>query len=122
MARRFFDPESFVWKPLGVLGELVTLSLLWGVCCIPLVTFGSATAALYDSAVHVLRRKDDTLFSRFFGTFRRELKSGILSTLLWAAVIGLFCLLYIGLRSALPENSARPVVLIFYLSHDHREV
>lgn len=115
MARRFFDPEGFIWKPLGVLGELITLSLLWAVCCIPLVTIGSATAALYDSAVHVLRRQDDTLFSRFFGTLRRELKSGILSTLLWAALAALAVLLYAGLRSAVPEGSARPVILIFYL-------
>jgi hypothetical protein len=26
--RRLFNPESLLWKPLGYLGELVTLSLL----------------------------------------------------------------------------------------------
>jgi hypothetical protein len=37
--------------------------------------------------VHVLRRKEDTPFERFFSTFRRELKEGVLSTLLWAGVL-----------------------------------
>ena len=64
--KRFFDPEGLLWKPLGFIGELVMLSLLWGVCSIALVTVGPATAALYDSVVHALRRRDDNLFSRFF--------------------------------------------------------
>ena len=47
--RRFFDPESLLWKPLGFLGEIVTLSLLWTLCSIPLVTIGTASAALSAS-------------------------------------------------------------------------
>ena len=89
MGRKLFNPESFLWKPFGFLGEIVMLSLLWGVCCIPLVTLGPATAALYDCTVHCLRRKESDLFSRFFRTFRAELKTGVLSTLLWAALLGL---------------------------------
>ena len=92
--RRLFNPESLLWKPLGFLGELVMLSLLWALCSIPLVTLGPACAALYDTAVHVLRRKEDTPFVRFFSTFRRELKEGILSTLLWAAILGLIALAF----------------------------
>ena len=93
--KRFFDPEGLLWKPLGFIGELVMLSLLWGVCSIALVTVGPATAALYDSVVHALRRRDDNLFSRFFRTFRAELKTGCLSALLW---LGLLALLFFSWR------------------------
>lgn len=105
MARRFFDPESWLWKPLGVLGDLVMLSLLWAVCSIPVLTLGASTAALYDTAVHLLRRRDDRLFTRFFGTFRRELLSGALSTLLWAAVLLAEVLLARGLAAVLPPDA-----------------
>ena len=88
MARNFFNPEGLVWKPLGALGDLVMLSLLWGICSIPLVTIGPATAALYDCTAHCVRRGEDGLFSRFKRTFLAELKTGLLSTLLWAAVLG----------------------------------
>ena len=89
MRSRLFDPESWLWKPLGFLGELVTLSLLWAVFSLPLVTLGPASAALYDTAVHVLRRREEGApFARFFSTFRRELKEGVLTTLLWAALLG----------------------------------
>ena len=85
--KRFFNPESLLWKPLGFIGELVMLSLLWGVCSVLLVTAGPATAALYDTVVHVLRRREDDLFPRFFRSFRAELKTGCLSALLWLALL-----------------------------------
>ena len=88
MARNYFNPEGLVWKPLGKLGDLVMLSLLWGICSVPLVTIGPATAALYDCTAHCVRRGEDGLFARFRQTFRAELKTGLLATLLWAAVLG----------------------------------
>lgn len=112
MRRRLFDPDGWLWKPLGHLGDLVILSLLWGVCCIPLVTIGASTTALYDTAVHVLRRKDDSLFSRFFHTFRRELLSGALSTLLWAAILFAGYFLWSRLSPAVPEGAGRLAVTI----------
>ena len=87
MGRRVFDPEGLVWKPLGYLGDLVVLSLLWALCSIGVVTAGAAGAALYDAAVHALRRKDSQLIGRFFDTFKRELKSGVLATLFWPGVL-----------------------------------
>lgn len=121
MARRFFDPEGLIWKPLGYVGDLVMLSLLWGVCSIPLVTIGPATAALYDCMVRCVRQKKDNLFARFFQTFRAELKIGALSTLLWAALIGLPLALVPRALGALPRSPLFAalaigfVLLLFFL-------
>ena len=107
MARRFFNPESGVWKPLGFFGDLVILSLLWCLCSVPLVTLGPATAALYDTVVHTLRRKEGPSFHRFFDTFRRELREGVLLTLFWAAVAAVLAVLLGGLRLLLPGFGER---------------
>ena len=63
--RRFFNSESFLWRPLGVLGDLVVLSLLWTVLSLPLVTLGPASAALYDAAVHGLRQREGASLTPF---------------------------------------------------------
>ena len=115
MAHRFFDPGGGIWKPLGYLGDLVILSLLWAVCSIPVVTLGASTAALYDTAEHALRRKDSQLISRFISTFRRELMSGVLSTLLWAAVIFCEYLIFAALAGALSDNENRAAILLTYI-------
>ena len=120
--RKGFNPESLIWKPLGYLGDLVMLSLLWTVFSVPLVTIGPASAALYDAAVHGLRREDDALLARFFSTFRRELKEGVLSTLLWAAIaLALDLALWAAVtydpffRSILPLPVILGFVLAFFL-------
>lgn len=96
---RFFNPESDIWRAFGYIGELVLLSLFWGICCIPLLTIGASTTALYDSVVHGLRRRDSEPIARFFATFKKELKNGALSTLLWIGIGALFYLAYLALRS-----------------------
>lgn len=100
--RNLFNPESLVWKPLGFLGDLVVLSLLWVVCSVPVVTLGPASAALYDAAVHSLRRKEDLPFERFFATFRRELKEGVLATLIWLGITAVFVTVFFALLRFVP--------------------
>ncbi len=118
--RGFFNAESLLWKPLGYLGEIVMLSLLWTVFSLPLITLGPASAAVYDAAVHGMRRRDDALISRFFSTFRRELKSGLAATAAGAAVPAAAAgVLYLLLRR-FPEQgnllgAAAVLVLFFWL-------
>ncbi|MDE7218741.1 MAG: DUF624 domain-containing protein [Oscillospiraceae bacterium] len=66
---------------------MMVLSILWFFCSLPAVTIGAASAALYDAAVHGIRRDEPGAYLRFFRTFRRELKTGCPATLLWGAVI-----------------------------------
>ena len=116
MVRRFFNSETGIWRFFGCVGEVVMLSLAWTLCSIPLVTAGAASTALYDTVVHVMRRRETDMFSRFFGTFRRELKTSVLSLLLWAAVAAVPVLLY-GMRvRALPEEQPLTALsVVFFL-------
>ena len=95
MFRNFFKADSWLWKPFGWLADLLLLSGLWLVCCIPVVTIGGATAALYDAVVHGFRRQESDYLYRFFETFKAEWKHGILPTLFWG---GLLAALLLGYR------------------------
>ncbi len=85
--KHFFNAENGLWQIFGFVGDIVVLSLLWTVCSAPLLTAGAATAALYDTVTACFRRKEQDYLRRFFRTFRRELKSSLLPTLLWAAIV-----------------------------------
>ena len=67
--RSFFNPESDIWRLLGMFGDVLMLSMLWVVCSIPLVTTGAATAALYDAVVADFRLKKTDYMPRFFDCF-----------------------------------------------------
>lgn len=86
MARRFFDSENSLWEWMGKIPELLALSVLWLVCCLPVVSVVPATCALYDAVSRNLRPNEKGAFRRFFRTFAKELGRGILMSLLWLFV------------------------------------
>ena len=44
---KFFSLENPIWKFIGNLADFFLLSCLWYLCCLPVVTAGAATTALY---------------------------------------------------------------------------
>lgn len=85
--KNLFNPDAFLWRWCSRILDVMVLSILWFFCSLPAVTVGPASAALYDAAVHGIRRDEPGAYARFFRTFRRELKTGCLASLLWGAVI-----------------------------------
>ena len=107
MARNFFDPESFAWKPFGYIADLFMLSMLWFLCSLPVITLGATGTALYDAVAHGFRYKEAEAISRFFRTLRKEFKLATLSLLplgaVWAAC---FLALRLFISSAPPSDIA----------------
>ena len=88
----FFSPEVPFWRWCGKLLDVMILSVLWFFCALPVITIGPASAALYDAAVRGIRRGDPAPWVRFFRTFRAELRTGSLLTILWGAVVAALAL------------------------------
>ena len=88
MKNSLFNPENWIWTPFGWVADFLILSCLWLLCSIPVVTAGAAFAALYDCTARCMIGGEREMFSRFFRTFRRELKQGSLSFVLWAVILG----------------------------------
>lgn len=67
--------------------DLMILGFLWILCCIPLVTIGASTAALYYAVVKCVKGNRGYAASEFFHSFRQNLKQGIILTLIFAAAV-----------------------------------
>lgn len=65
------------------------LNLLWLLCCIPIVTIGASTTALYYTSLKIVRGEDHSLAHTFFRSFRENFRQ---STVLWLILLtaGLF--------------------------------
>ena len=65
------------------------LNLLWLICCIPIVTIGASTTALYYTSLKIVRGEDQALGHMFFRSFRENFRQ---STVLWLILLatGLF--------------------------------
>lgn len=81
---KLFDPDNWFWRSFGRLADYFLLTILWLACCIPLLTAGTATIALFDAVTHCIRGGEDKMMRRFFDTFRKNVLRGVLLTLVWA--------------------------------------
>lgn len=87
---RFFGVDGPVMNFLMKFGQLVMLTVVWMICCIPVITAGSATSAFYYAVIKSVRRDVGYPVKEFFRSFKRTLKDGIFFTvfyLLWAVLV-----------------------------------
>lgn len=111
----YYESESFFLRWFGKLADAVLLSLLWAVCCLPVVTIGASTIALYDSVAQCLHGKKESPFKYFFHVLKAELLRGILITLVWAVLgFGLY-LGYCFLRQWAQTSQLANVYSMVYL-------
>ncbi len=86
---KFFSYDSPLSQLLLKLCYACYLNLLWFVCCIPIVTVGASTTALYYASLKIVRGEDHDLTRMFFRSFRQNFRQ---STVLWLVLlaVGLF--------------------------------
>ncbi len=99
MAKLQIDNPFFII--MGKLGDLALLNLLWLACCLPVVTIGASTAALFSVARKMAADEDYRTFADFFHAFRDGWKTAtaVWLILLLAGAVSLADLL-IGIRTS----------------------
>ncbi len=116
MFGRFFSADNPLFVPFGKLVDVVCLSLLWVVCSLPVLTLGSATAALYDSVSRCVRGGQNGPYARFFETFKSNWKTGLPAGLLIAgAAYGLYRLHYFLYLHALERGLWYGIYFFFWV-------
>lgn len=93
----FFNVDNAFFSFMGKLWDMILLSFIWVICCIPIVTIGPATTALYYAIVKVIRRERGYATKEFFHSLKDNLKLGALSTLVF--LVGAW-ILYVDFRYA----------------------
>lgn len=77
MLKKILGIDSSFTDIMGKLADLVFLSVLWLLCCLPVITFATSTSALYYTTMKCIRRERGTVGKEFFGFFKSNWKTGI---------------------------------------------
>ena len=99
---KFFSLENPIWKFIGNLADFFLLSCLWYLCCLPVVTAGAATTALYYVTLKMARGQEGQLIPAFFHSFKQNLKQ---ATALWVGYLAVGILLVLDLVICLQTSS-----------------
>lgn len=78
-----FSPDSKFFVFCSRLTELVTLNLLWLICCLPIFTIGASTTAMLSS-LYAWRAQEPCSGKVFFSHFRKNFGK---ATILWLAMV-----------------------------------
>lgn len=93
-----FNVDNVFFRFMGKLFDVVALSLVYVLVCIPLVTIGAATSALYYATAKSIRRDRSYPIREFFKAFKRDFKQGFIVELI-LVVVGI--ILYVDIRFAI---------------------
>lgn len=80
-----FNLDGPVLQFINKLVYSVYLNILWFICCIPIVTVGASTTALFYVSLKVAKNEEGNLTKAFFHSFRENFKQG---TIIWLILLG----------------------------------
>ncbi|MBQ7485689.1 MAG: DUF624 domain-containing protein [Oscillospiraceae bacterium] len=106
--RGLFNADSWFWQRMNEVADLILLSLMWIVCCLPVVTIGPATVALYYVMLKKTKEEaDEGIWRLFWRSFRMNWKVAGGIGLLFTA---LGVLLYVDVQFyAQAQGTLRPL-------------
>ncbi|MGB4659523.1 MAG: YesL family protein [Mobilitalea sp.] len=74
-----FNMDNGFFTALGKICDMLFISVIWAILCIPIITIGPANTALYYVTVKVIRRERGYLYREFFKSFKLNFKRGALT-------------------------------------------
>lgn len=115
---KLFNLDAPVVQFMGKVGQMIITTLMWILCCLPVITVGASTAAMYRIMFN-LKEDGSCKASDFFRAFRDNFKQ---ATLLWlilvacvAALAGLYWLVLLVANDILRMVALAVFILLFFL-------
>lgn len=78
------NPDSRIMSFLAKLGDMFILNVLYLVCCIPVITIGAATTALYYNTLKMAENRESYVWREFLRTFKENFKQ---ATIIWMIIL-----------------------------------
>jgi len=82
MPMQIFSLDSPVMNFLSRIADLMILNLLFILCCLPIVTIGASTTALYSVTLKMAKNEESYIAKSFFQAFKDNFKFSTVSWLL----------------------------------------
>lgn len=113
---RLFNPDSPIMQFLSRVADIIILNVLWLVLCIPIVTIGAATTALYRVCLNMIAGTDSSILRDFFRAFRSNFKPATLTWLILLVPLALCAVnLWLLLSGALGASTLMTIACILPL-------
>ena len=103
---KLFNIESSLMRIFTKVGDLILLNFLWILCCLPVITIGASTTAMYSCLLN--RSIESSTVKRFFKSFANNLGQ---ATILLLVEVVVFLLVYVNIRYYMNYLTESPIVM-----------
>lgn len=113
--RNLLNPDAPLIVFITRLSYSMYLGLLWLLCCIPIITVGAATTALFTVTIKMVRNEEGKITAQFFQSFKSNFRQ---STVVWLILFVLGAILAVdgyALYHLRFENAFWTVLTAIYL-------
>lgn len=88
---KLFSMDGKISGILSRIADLAILNLLWIIGCIPVITIGVSTTAMYSVTLKMARNEETYIAGSYWKAFKENLKQ---STVIWAGILAAGLILY----------------------------
>lgn len=82
-AKDIFQPDNLFSEVMTKIFDILLLNILWLICCIPVITFGASTTALYYVMMKLVRDEENGIVRGFFKAFKENFRQSTLLELIF---------------------------------------
>lgn len=87
--------DNALTRALTKIFDMICLNIIWLICCIPIVTIGASTAALYSVMLKMVKNEEGYIFRSFLKAFKENFRQ---STLIWLLFVLLSAVWWVDYR------------------------
>lgn len=107
--KAMFSYDSPVWKFMGRLLDFLVLTVLWVMTSLPIITMGTATAAVYDITLKMTQDQEEYLVRMYFKTFAKMFAQ---TTKAWLVLLAAGAVLFGDIAFCLQSHTPAASVLL----------
>lgn len=82
--RNLFNPDNAIMQLITKVVYSAYLNILWFICCIPVVTIGASTTALFYVTLKMAKNEEGNITTAFFRSFKENFRQ---STIVWIILL-----------------------------------
>jgi len=87
---KFFSIDNKLFLFLEKIADLLILNILWIICCLPIITIGASTTAMYYMTLKMVRNEETYIVKGFLSSFKLNF---IQATKIWGFSLIFLCVL-----------------------------
>ena len=113
---RVFNYDNGFFRFMGKFVDVFFLSVLWVIYSLPLITIGASTQALYYTVHKQIRGNRGYVWQEFWDSFRDQLGSNIVLTLIYEVLLGILSYERMLLKVMVDNGGGKELQVMLYIT------